>query len=60
MAHDCVYSTANPHVSSTAHVNLSTNFSYDSYGGISMRLKLKRENEISVTTTAVNLIDGRR
>ena len=33
------YSTANPHVSSTACVSLSSIFSLDSYGGRSNRLK---------------------
>lgn len=37
------HSTANPHVSSTAQVNFDNNFSYDSYGGMSIRLKLKKK-----------------
>jgi hypothetical protein len=36
-----IHSTAKPHVSSTAQVNLDRNFSYVSYGGMSSRLKLQ-------------------
>jgi len=42
LARDIVHSTVNPHVSSTAQTSFSMNFSYDSYGGITSLLKLKK------------------